>query len=314
LTIASALTTFRRPSAPRAPSPERTMPDAIENLLRILDLEPLEHNLFRGRSPEEGWQRVFGGQVLGQALVAASRTVPASRTAHSLHAYFLRAGDPSIPIIYEVDRIRDGKSFATRRVVAIQHGHAIFSMSASFQVEEGGLDHQMPAPDVPPPEALVAEDELKRQFMASANEAVKRYWQRERPIEIRPVSLRHYISRDRLDPVQQVWFRATGPLPDDPAIHKCVLAYASDLVLIDTALHPHGRSLFDRDLQVASLDHALWFHRPFRADDWLLYAMDSPAASGGRGFNRGAVFTRDGVLVASVAQEGLIRVWPEAKP
>jgi acyl-CoA thioesterase-2 len=289
------------------------MPAAIENLLRILDLEPLEHNLFRGRSPEDGWQRVFGGQVIGQALVAASRTVDADRKAHSLHGYFMRPGDPAVPIVYEVDRIRDGKSFVTRRVVAIQHGHAIFSMSASFQVEETGLDHQARAPVVPPPEELISEEELKRQFMEHAKEPIKRYWRRERPIETRPVSLAHYVSRQKLEPMQNVWFRATGPLPDDTAIHKCVLAYASDMMLLDTSLFPHGRLLFDRDLQVASLDHAMWFHRPFRADEWLLYAQDSPSASGSRGFARGAIFSREGVLVASVAQEGLIRVWPGEK-
>ena len=287
------------------------MAAAIDSLLAILDLEPLEHNLFRGRGPSEGWQRVFGGQVLGQALVAAIRTVDAERRAHSLHAYFLRPGDPSVPIIYEVDRIRDGKSFATRRVVAIQHGHAIFSMSASFQVEEQGLDHQMKAPDVPSPEKLVSEEEMKRMFLESASEPVRAYWRRERPIEIRPVSLKHYVSRQKLEPAQQVWFRATGPLPDDQALHKCVLAYASDMMLLDTSLYPHARTLFDRDLQVASLDHALWFHRDFRADDWLLYAQDSPTAFGSRGFNRGAIFTREGVHIASVAQEGLIRLWPD---
>ena len=207
------------------------MPAAIDNLLSILDLEPLEHNLFRGRSPQVGWQRVFGGQVIGQALTAATRTVEPDRKAHSLHAYFLRPGDPSVPIIYEVDRIRDGKSFVTRRVVAIQHGHAIFSMSASFQVEEPGLEHQMPAPDVPPPEELVAEDVLKQMFMDSATEPMKAYWRRERPIELRPVSLRHYVGREKLEPVQHVWFRATGALPDDPGIHACVLAYASDMLL-----------------------------------------------------------------------------------
>jgi acyl-CoA thioesterase II len=287
------------------------MPAAVANLLSTLDLEALEHNIFRGHSPQVGWQRVFGGQVIAQALAAASRTVAADRPAHSLHAYFLRPGDPEVPIIYEVDRIRDGKSFTTRRVVAIQHGHAIFSMSASYQVEEGGLDHQVAAPAVPPPEKLMSEEELQRLVMAVAAEPVKAYWRRERPIELRPVSLRHYTGRDKLEPVQQVWFRATGPLPDEPAVHKCVLAYASDLLLLDTSLYPHGRNLFDPDLQVASLDHALWFHRPFRADDWLLYAQDSPTASGARGFNRGAIFTREGALVASVAQEGLIRVWPQ---
>ncbi len=287
------------------------MPAAIENLLDILDLEPLEHNLFRGRSPDEGWQRVFGGQVIGQALVAASRTVEPTRKAHSLHGYFLRPGDPAVPIIYDVDRIRDGKSFLTRRVVAIQHGQAIFSMAVSFQKEEDGLDHQTSAPDVPPPEELMSEEELKRQFMAHASEPMKRYWRRERPIELRPVSLTPYMRREKLEPVQKVWFRATGPLPDDVAIHKCVLAYASDMMLLDTSLYPHGRMLFDDDLQVASLDHSLWFHRPFRTDEWLLYAQESPSASGARGFNRGAIYTRAGVLVASVAQEGLIRVWPD---
>jgi acyl-CoA thioesterase-2 len=289
------------------------MPAAVTSLLATLDLEPLEHNLFRGHSPQVGWQRVFGGQVIAQALSAATRTVAAERPAHSLHGYFLRPGDPEVPIIFEVDRIRDGKSFTTRRVVAIQHGHAIFSMSVSYHVEETGLDHQTDAPQVPPPEALMSDEELQRLIMAVGSEPVKAYWRRERPIELRPVSLKHYTSRQKLEPVQQVWFRATGALPDDPAVHKSVLAYASDLLLLDTSLYPHGRSLFDSDLQVASLDHALWFHRAFRADEWLLYAQDSPTAYGSRGFNRGAVFTREGVLVASVAQEGLIRVWPKAE-
>jgi acyl-CoA thioesterase-2 len=282
------------------------MANAIETLLSILDLEPLEHNLFRGRSPQVGWQRVFGGQVIGQALVAAARTVE-GRAAHSLHAYFMRPGDPSVPIIYEVDRIRDGKSFATRRVVAIQHGEAIFSMSASFQVEESGFDHQLPMPSVPPPEELPSESDLKALFVESAPEPVRRYWERERPLELRPVDLRHYLSREPLEPVQQVWIRATGRLPDDPNIHRSVLAYASDMTLLDTSLFAHGRNIFDRDLQVASLDHALWFHRPFRADEWLLYNEDSPSASGARGFSRGSLFSRDGRLIASVAQEGLIR-------
>jgi acyl-CoA thioesterase-2 len=284
------------------------MPEAVANLIAILDLEPLEHNLFRGLSPQVGWQRVFGGQVLGQALVAASRTVEPARAAHSLHAYFLRPGDPAVPIIYEVDRIRDGKSFTTRRVVAIQHGAAIFSMSASFHVEEPGFDHQIDAPDLPAPDKLMAEAELRRLAMEAAPEPIKAYWRRERPIELRPVSLKRYMTRDKLEPRQQTWFRATGKLPDDPAVHKCVLAYASDMLLIDTALFPHGRSIFDRDVQGASLDHAMWFHRPFRADEWLLYAMDSPSASGARGFARGSIFSQDGRLVASVAQEGLMRV------
>jgi acyl-CoA thioesterase-2 len=287
------------------------MSKAVDNLLDTLDLEELEHNLFRGRSPQVGWQRVFGGQVIGQALVAASRTVEDDRFAHSLHGYFMRPGDPAVPIIYEVDRIREGKSFVTRRVVAIQHGHAIFSMSASFQRQEEGLDHQAEMPDVPDPDQLMSEDQLKEMVMASAPEPVRAYWQRERPIELRPVSLKHYVSREPLDPVQQIWFRATGPLPDQPAIQKCVLAYASDMTLLDTSLFAHGRSIFDRDLQVASLDHAMWFHRPARMDEWLLYTQDSPNASGSRGFNRGSIFSRDGRLVASTAQEGLIRLRPD---
>lgn len=284
------------------------MSSAVDALLSILDLEPLEHNLFRGMSPQVGWQRVFGGQVIGQALVAASRTVPEDRSVHSLHAYFLRPGDPSVPIIYEVDRIRDGGSFTTRRVVAIQHGRAIYSMSASFQKMEEGLEHQSAMPDVPAPEDLPSEAELKEKFLAHAPEAVRRYWERERPIELRPVDLTHYFSRKKLVPAQNVWVRASAALPDDPRIHTCVLAYASDMTLLDTSLFAHGTSVFDTRLQVASLDHAMWFHRPFRADEWLLYVEDSPSSSGGRGFTRGSLYTRSGELVASVAQEGLIRV------
>ena len=283
------------------------MSEAVQSLLSILDLEPLERNLFRGRSPQVGWQRVFGGQVIGQALVAAARTVE-DRVVHSLHCYFMRPGDPSVPIIYEVDRIRDGKSFTTRRVVAIQHGRAIFAMSASFQVEEPGLEHQIPMDEVPMPEALPSEEELKERFLQVMPEPVRRYWERERPIELRPVDLTRYVSRKPLQPKQFLWFRATAALPDDPVVHQSVLAYASDMALLDSSLLAHGRSIFDRDLQVASLDHALWFHRGFRADDWLLYAQDSPNSSGARGFSRGEIFSRDGTLVASVAQEGLIRV------
>ncbi|WP_067224308.1 acyl-CoA thioesterase II [Stappia indica] len=284
------------------------MRSAVDDLLSILDLEPLEHNLFRGMSPQVGWQRVFGGQVIGQALVAASRTVPQERSVHSLHGYFLRPGDPAVPIIYEVDRIRDGGSFTTRRVVAIQHGKPIFSVAASFQTFEEGLDHQAVMPDVPMPEDLPGEAELKEKFLAHAPEPVRRYWERDRPIELRPVDMTHYFSRSKLTPSQNVWVRASAALPDDPRIHSCVLAYASDMTLLDTSLFAHGTSVFDPKLQVASIDHAMWFHRPFRADEWLLYAEDSPSASGGRGFTRGSLFSRDGQLVASVAQEGLIRV------
>jgi acyl-CoA thioesterase-2 len=282
------------------------MASAVQDLLNTLDLEPLEVNLFRGRSPQTTLQRVFGGQVIGQALVAATRTVD-GRPPHSLHAYFLLAGDPKVPIIYDVDRIRDGRSFTTRRVVAIQHGHAIFSMSVSFHADEPSLDHQMAAPEVPKPDALPSEAELKQHVLPQLPEAVRRYYARERPIELRPVEYGRYIGRKPQDSRFNVWIRATSRLPDDPAIHRCVLAYASDMMLLDTALVPHGRSVFDQNIMGASLDHALWFHRPFRADDWLLYAQDSPNLHGARGFARGLIYSADGTLVASVAQEGLLR-------
>ncbi|MCB1414854.1 MAG: acyl-CoA thioesterase II [Phyllobacteriaceae bacterium] len=284
------------------------MSKAVETLLSTLDLEPIEVNLFRGISPKVGWQRVFGGQVIGQALVAAQRTVEAQRKVHSLHGYFMRPGDPENPIIYEVDRIRDGGSFTTRRVVAIQHGHAIFSMSASFQIEESGLEHAIDMPDVPRPEQLASEKELAEQFIDHAPENVRKYWQRERPIELRPTDLTHYISRKKLPPRQHVWFRATGPLPDNPAIQAAVLAYASDMTLLDTSLYAHGRAVFDPALQVASLDHAMWFHRPINMEKWHLYTQDSPNSSGARGFTRGSIYSEDGELVASAAQEGLIRL------
>ncbi len=282
------------------------MSHALDQLLTILDIERLEENLFRGLSPQVGWQRVFGGQVIGQALVAANRTVN-GRLAHSLHAYFLRAGDPSVPIIYNVDRIRDGGSFTTRRVVAVQHGQAIFSMAASFHKEETGLEHQIKMPEVPPPESLPSEAELKACLIDRVPPQVKAYWERERPIEIRPVDLSRYLTPGNHAPSQQVWIRATGELPNDQSLHQCVLAYASDFTLLDTALIAHGRFVFDPKLMLASLDHALWFHRKLRADEWLLYAQDSPISGGGRAFCRGMLFTRDGKLVASTAQEGLLR-------
>ena len=282
------------------------MSRALDQLLTILDIERLEENLFRGLSPQVGWQRVFGGQVIGQALVAANRTVN-GRLAHSLHAYFLRAGDPSVPIIYNVDRIRDGGSFTTRRVVAVQHGQAIFSMAASFHREETGLEHQIKMPEVPPPESLPSEAELKACLIDRVPPQVKAYWERERPIEIRPVDLSRYLTPGNHDPSQQVWIRATGELSNDQSLHQCVLAYASDFTLLDTALIAHGRFVFDPKLILASLDHALWFHRKLRADEWLLYAQDSPISGGGRAFCRGMLFTRDGKLAASTAQEGLLR-------
>lgn len=282
------------------------MSSALQELLNILDLEQLEVNLFRGRSPQVGWQRVFGGQVIGQALVAACRTV-AGRPPHSLHAYFLLGGDPRVPIIYEVDRIRDGKSFTTRRVVAIQHGHAIFSLSASFHADEPGLAHQATMPEVPAPEELPAEADLRERILPMMPDPVRRYYERERPIELRPVEFSRYLGKKIPEAKFNVWIRTTGRLPDDPVLHQCVLAYASDVTLLDSALIPHGRTVFEKEIMAASLDHALWFHRPFRADDWLLYAQDTPNLQGARGLGRGLIFTRDGTLVASVVQEGLLR-------
>lgn len=288
------------------------MSRAVDNLVKLLDLEPLEINLFRGRSPQTGWQRVFGGQVIGQALVAACRTVE-DRVPHSLHAYFMLPGDPAVPIIYEVERLRDGRSFATRRVKAIQHGKAIFSLSASFHADEEGLTHQIEMPSVRQPEDLPDETAFRETILPLLPAPVKAYYDRERPIELRPVELERYQPGQKHAPQMHVWLRATGPLPDDPVLHRCVLAYASDMTLLDSTLAPHGTSVFSPAIQAASLDHALWFHRPFRADDWLLYAQDSPSTGGGRGFARGSIFSRDGALVASVAQEGLIRTRTDGK-
>ena len=291
------------------------MASAVQEVLDILDLEPLEVNLFRGRSPQSRWQRVFGGQVIGQALVAACRTVEdvTARPPHSLHAYFLLGGDPKVPIIYEVDRIRDGKSFTTRNVKAIQHGHAIFSMSVSFHLSEPGLNHQVKMPDVPKPDELPSDEELKDRIYPLLPEPARRYYERERPIEFRPVEFSRYLGEKSENGRFDIWIRATGRLPDEPAIHQCVLAYASDMMLLDAALIPHGRSVFSEDIMAASLDHALWFHRPFRADEWLLYAQDSPSLANSRGFSRGLIFASDGTLVASVAQEGLLRQRRRAK-
>ncbi|MEN5084644.1 acyl-CoA thioesterase II [Bosea sp. TWI1241] len=281
-----------------------------DSLTAILDLAPLGGNRFQGRSPRVGWKRVFGGQVLGQALRAACFTVE-GRLPHSMHAYFLLPGDPETPIVYEVETLRDGRSFATRRVLARQGEAAIFAMSVSFQVEEEGFEHQAPMPAVPMPESLPGHAAMLREILPHLPAPVRAYFQRERPIEIRPVDLQRYVAPKGMAPNFNVWIKAVSPLPDDPAIHRSVLAYASDLMLLDTSLVVHGRTAFDPAIQSASLDHALWFHRPFRADDWLLYAQESPSTSGARGFSRGLVFDRDGRLVASVAQEGLIRPRPD---
>lgn len=282
---------------------------AMSELLSILDLEKLEHNLYRGRSPKLDWQRVFGGQTIAQALVAAQRTVDPDRHIHSLHGYFMLPGDTQVPIIYEVDRIRDGSSFTTRRVVAIQHGQAIFSLEASFQQDEEGLEHQVPMPrDVPDPDTLMSQRELMAKMGDAVPEGIKRYWERDRPIEMKPVILEHYTSRQKLEPKQNIWIRTTGPVPADRGIQAAVLAYLSDMTLLDTSTFAHGRGIFDRDIQAASLDHAMWFHRMHPMDDWILYTQDSPSTQGSRGFTRGSLFARDGTLIASVAQEGLIRL------
>ncbi len=283
------------------------MAKVLDELVKLLALEKIEENLFRGQSQDLGWGTVFGGQVLGQALSAAVQTVPPDRAIHSLHAYFLRPGDVHRPIVYDVDRIRDGSSFTTRRVVAIQNGKAIFNMSASFQKHEPGLEHQDAMPDVPPPEAVKTEQELILESKRELPEFFRSRAAAERPFEMRPINPSDPFVPQKLAPARAVWLKTVDRLPDDPTLHPYLLAYASDHGLIGTAVLPHGVSWFTPGMQIASLDHVMWFHQPFRVDEWLLHVMDSPAAHGGRGLARGRVFTRDGRLVASTAQEGLIR-------
>jgi acyl-CoA thioesterase II len=286
------------------------MSDSLDKLLDLLNLERVEDDIFRGRSPGERVQRVFGGQVAGQALVAAGRTVPEDRPVHSLHAYFIRPGDASVPIVYTVDRIRDGRSFTTRRVTAIQHGKAVFALSASFQRAEEGLEHSTPMPAAPPPQQLRSDAER----LAEARGGALPSDFRDSPIELRsagPLSaelVRDPSLRPAGDHGNLVWVRVTERLPDDPLLHVCLMTYISDLTLLETVLLRHGRSWFDGTVAGASLDHAMWFHRPFRADQWLLYAQESPVAAGARGLVRGQVFTAGGELVVSVVQEGLIRI------
>jgi acyl-CoA thioesterase II len=283
------------------------MRNILQELLVQLRLERIEQNLFRGQSQDLGWGAIFGGQVLGQALSAAVQTVPEDRPVHSLHGYFLRQGDARKPVVYDVDFIRDGKSFTTRRVVAIQSGKPIFSMAASFQHLEGGYDHAATMPTVPGPDELVSEAELAQRLTDQIPETLRKIAMAERPIEIRPIDPSNPLRPEARPPHRGVWFRAVDPLPDDPAVHRYLLAYASDFHFLATAMQPHGVSWLVPGMQVASLDHAMWFHRPFRMDDWLLYVIDSPSASGARGLVRGQLFTRDGVLVASTVQEGLMR-------
>ncbi|MBI2408063.1 MAG: acyl-CoA thioesterase II [Gemmatimonadetes bacterium] len=284
----------------------------VTEMLALLELEPLEVNIYRGRNRDIGTGRVFGGQVFAQSLVAAQRTVAPGRDAHSVHGYFLRAGDLKTPIIFFVDRPRDGGSFTSRRVTAIQHGEAIFHLSASFHVNETGLEHQSAMPEVPAPESLQPELDLIRHMADRIPEPVRAVLTQDRPFDFRPVNPSDPFQPQVREAVRYVWFRVVAPLPDDRTVHQALLAYASDYGLLPTALYPHGIAMRDRRLQIASLDHSLWLHRAFRADDWLLYAMDSPTAAGARGFVRGSVYTRDGTLVASVAQEGLMRVRGDA--
>ncbi|MFO1426107.1 MAG: acyl-CoA thioesterase II [Steroidobacteraceae bacterium] len=283
------------------------MDQRLADLLHQFELERLEVNLFRGASRDIGSPQVFGGQVLGQALTAAYATIE-GRVVHSLHAYFLRRGDFNLPIVYQVDRSRDGHSFSTRRVIAIQNGEQIFNFAASFQEPEAGLDHQPTMPQVPPPESLPEWGRPPPDVQYLLPEKLRRFLLRERPFELRTVESIDYVRPAPAPPVQHLWFRAVDRLPDDDALHRCLLAYASDFHLLNTVTLPHGTGFLTGRLVMASIDHAMWFHRPFRVDEWLLYAMDSPSASGARGLARGSIFSRDGRLVASTAQEGLLRL------
>lgn len=277
-----------------------------KELIELLHLEQIDETIYRGQNYQTPWKRVFGGQVMAQAIHAARRTVPDDRFLHSLHGYFILSGDISVPIIFQVDTIRDGRSFTTRRVVAIQKGRAIFNLSASFQIAEEGFEHQITMPNVPYPEALMTDKEWAKKYIEEMPHLYKRYSQ-ERPIEFRSVERFNPLTLKNKQPFRHIWLKAKGEMPNDPSIHKEVLAYASDYNLMGTSLLPH-RSEFDRNkMQMASLDHAMWFHHDFRVDEWLLYALDSPAASNSRGFNRGNFFNQEGKLVASVVQEGLIR-------
>jgi acyl-CoA thioesterase-2 len=286
---------------------EECMSYNIEDLLDLLDLEPIEFNIYRGRNRDIGSGRVFGGQVMAQALVAAQRTVETGRIAHSMHGYFILPGDLEAPIVYFVDRLRDGKSFTTRRVTAIQHGEAVFNMSASFHRAEDGLEHQSAMPDVTPAGDLRPEIEYIRANALHIPEPVRDVLTQDRPFDFRLVDMNPFDDAPR-PPVREMWLCAIGEMPDDTISHQAALAYASDYGILATTIQPHALGIRSPELQAATLDHAIWFHRPFRVDDWMLYAMDSPVAAGARGFARGSIYTRDGVLIASVAQEGLIRV------
>ncbi|MEQ1695073.1 MAG: acyl-CoA thioesterase II [Hyphomicrobiaceae bacterium] len=291
-------------AAAAAPPVER---DPVASLLRVLDLEQIGEHRFQGHSPPTAWGRVYGGQVLAQSLVAASRTVGIERPIHSLHGYFLIGGDPAVPIVYDVDLVRDGGSFATRRVTALQGGKPIFEMLSSFHKMEEGLHHANTMPDVPAPEDVLPIGEVFAQHHAQIPDTMRAYYSRERPIDLRLIDTERYFGGQELPPLQRFWMRTRRALPDDAYVHCALLAYASDFALIDTALIPHGKVMFDPKMQLASLDHALWIHTSFRADAWMLYVLESPAAGRGRGFARGSFYKRDGTLIASIAQEGLMR-------
>ncbi|MBU54745.1 MAG: acyl-CoA thioesterase II [Deltaproteobacteria bacterium] len=287
------------------------MSKVLDELLALLSLEAIEKGIYRGQSQDLGFGAVFGGQVIGQALSAAKETIPEDRHVHSFHCYFLRAGDAQKPIVYDVQQVRDGRSFHMRRVEAIQHGQSIFYMTASFQVDEEGLEHQAEMPSVPPPEELMSELEIARKYQERIPAHIREQITCDKPIEMKPVKFHNPLNPKPMEPVRHIWFRTNGKLPDNPIVHRYLLAYASDFNFLPTATQPHGISFMSPRMKMASLDHAMWFHRDFRFDDWLLYSIDSPSASGARGLVRGQFFTRDGKLVASTTQEGLIRLRPE---
>ncbi|MGL4684493.1 MAG: acyl-CoA thioesterase II [Hafnia alvei] len=283
------------------------MSQALKNLLDLLDLEKIEEGIYRGQSEDLGLRQVFGGQVVGQALYAAKQTVPLERNIHSFHSYFLRPGDSSQPIIYDVENLRDGNSFSARRVKAVQHGKPIFYMTASFQTAEQGFEHQNVMPDVPAPESLKSESEIASSMAHLIPEFVREKFTCEKPLEMRPVSFHNPLMGKVEEPIRNVWFKANGEMPDDPRIHQYLLGYASDFNFLPTALQPHGKGFLEPGMQVATIDHSMWFHRPFRLDEWLLYAVESTSASGARGFVRGQFYNRAGELIASTVQEGVIR-------
>ncbi|ELI8098382.1 acyl-CoA thioesterase II [Yersinia enterocolitica] len=284
------------------------MSQALKKLLDLLFLEKIEEGIFRGQSEDLGLRQVFGGQVVGQAIYAAKQTVPTDRVVHSFHSYFLRPGDSSKPIIYDVETLRDGNSFSARRVSAIQNGKPIFYMTASFQSQEEGFEHQNTMPDVPPPEGLMSETDIARKFAHLIPEKVRDKFIGHQPIEMRPVKFHNPLQGSTAEPNRYVWFKANGEMPDDLRVHQYLLGYASDFNFLPTALQPHGIGFLEPGVQIATIDHSMWFHRPFRLDDWLLYVVESTSASGARGFVRGQIYNREGVLVASTVQEGVIRL------